>query len=256
MLRNHVICLFFIGQLVAVPPARIPTELYQQFTMDGQITVQYFYLDGTIVKSQPKVYLKATIDQLLEQVKQRKTFYYSATDYWLYQALEVYSIKRQKVAIFGSVQPVYEAICLFYGGIPITIEYNKWVTDHPDLRCMTPAEYAQQPMIFDAAFSISSFEHDGLGRYGDPINPWADLEIMQAVQKMIKPNGLLFLAVPVARDCLVWNAHRIYGKIRLPLLLKDWELVACFGITGLEDPIFSTQSHKDPIQPILVLRNK
>lgn len=32
---------------------------------------------------------------------------------------------------------------------------------------------------FDAVVSMSSLDHDGLGRYGDPINPNADLESMQ-----------------------------------------------------------------------------
>ena len=28
---------------------------------------------------------------------------------------------------------------------------------------------------FDAVVSFSSLEHSGLGRYGDAINPWADV---------------------------------------------------------------------------------
>jgi hypothetical protein len=28
---------------------------------------------------------------------------------------------------------------------------------------------------FDAVVSFSSIEHSGLGRYGDGLNPWADL---------------------------------------------------------------------------------
>eukprot|EP00958_Prasinococcus_capsulatus_P014869 scaffold1564_cov389-Prasinococcus_capsulatus_cf.AAC.28 len=32
---------------------------------------------------------------------------------------------------------------------------------------------------FDAAFAISSLDHDGLGRYGDPVNPFADFQAME-----------------------------------------------------------------------------
>jgi hypothetical protein len=31
---------------------------------------------------------------------------------------------------------------------------------------------------FDAMVSFSSLEHSGLGRYGDGLNPWADLITM------------------------------------------------------------------------------
>jgi hypothetical protein len=255
MKRFLLICLILTRQLLAAPPSRIPDNFYKDFTLNGQIEVLYEYIDGTVSQAKPNVYAKETIDQLLKEIQQHKTFYYGVTDTWLYQALEKYSIKDKKVAIFGSVKPIYESICLFFGGTPVTIEYNKWSTNHPALTCITPAEYEQNPILFDAAFSISSFEHDGLGRYGDPINPWADIETMQKTKKMLKPNGLLFLAVPVAKDYLVWNAHRIYGKIRLPLLLQGWEIVECFGIKGLNDPIFNPNSNRDAIQPVLVLKN-
>ena len=29
-------------------------------------------------------------------------------------------------------------------------------------------------------------------------------------------------------DCVVWNAHRIYGRHRLPLLLRGWRLLGFF----------------------------
>ncbi len=84
--------------------------------------------------------------------------------------------------------------------------------------------------LFDASFSISSFEHDGLGRYGDPIAPDGDLAAMAAVRSLLKDDGFLFLAVPCGRDAVVWNAQRIYGKARLPLLLGGgWDIVSVHG---------------------------
>ena len=78
---------------------------------------------------------------------------------------------------------------------------------------------------FDVVFSISSFEHDGLGRYGDPINPTGDIEAMINVKSMLKKDGILFLAVPVGVDTIFWNAHRIYGKHRFPKLIDGWEII-------------------------------
>lgn len=47
------------------------------------------------------------------------------------------------------------------------------------------------------AIFICSFDHDGLGRYGDPINPWGDLLAMQTVQRVLYEGGHLFLTVPI-----------------------------------------------------------
>lgn len=62
-------------------------------------------------------------------------------------------------------------------------------------------------------------------RYGDPINPEADLEAMAKTTSYLKDGGLLFLAVPVGRDAIYWNSCRVYGKARLPLLFEKWDLL-------------------------------
>ena len=50
---------------------------------------------------------------------------------------------------------------------------------------------------FDIALSISSFDHDGLGRYGDPIDAIADIRAMRLAQCLLKPQGLMFLTIPI-----------------------------------------------------------
>ena len=42
-----------------------------------------------------------------------------------------------------------------------------------------------------------SFDHDGLGRYGDPVNPDADLEAMQNARRLLRPGHKMFLTVPI-----------------------------------------------------------
>lgn len=41
----------------------------------------------------------------------------------------------------------------------------------------------------DFAFSYSSIEHNGLGRYGDPLDPNADLHDMEMLSCIIRPGG-------------------------------------------------------------------
>ena len=71
---------------------------------------------------------------------------------------------------------------------------------------------------FDFAVSFSSIEHSGLQRYGDPRDPIGDLREVQKVWCMLKRGGILFLGLPRGQDQLVYNAHRIYGRIRLAMI--------------------------------------
>ncbi len=55
---------------------------------------------------------------------------------------------------------------------------------------------------------------------------------MGEMRALVKPDGFLVLGVPVARDAVVWNAHRLYGRARLPLLLRGWSIDAFVGFDG------------------------
>ena len=232
-----------------LPALFIPSRLRNRYDMNGKIHLSYNYSDDSYL--QPIVYTKGMLDSYIEKVMKHEVFYYQQTDTWLYQALEKHGINNKSVVIMGSRLPVYESICLAYGGRPTTVEYNTIISQDARLKIMTVEECVKRQVRFDAAFSISSFEHDGLGRYGDALNPDGDLEMMKKMQLVLKPNGLLFLAVPVGPDALVWNSHRIYGKLRLPLLLKDWEIIDTFGFSE------SSFEHRDPgdKDPVFVLKN-
>ena len=70
---------------------------------------------------------------------------------------------------------------------------------------------------------------------GDPIDPDADIAAMRNLKNSIIPGGLLYLAVPVGEDTILWNQGRIYGKLRLPRLLEGWDLVGTFHGGGITD---------------------
>ena len=82
-----------------------------------------------------------------------------------------------------------------------TVEYNRLTYDHPNITTLLLSNLDATKMHFDVAISLSSFDHDGLGRYGDPINPDGDLEAMKTVQRVLNEEGLLFLTVPIGMEC-------------------------------------------------------
>ena len=118
---------------------------------------------------------------------------------------------------------------------------------------MTTEEYKENPVIFDAGISISSFEHYGLGRYGDPLDPNGDMKAMLEMKDIIKKGGLLFLAVPIGHDNIVYNVHRIYGRKRFFRLIENWKLIESFGF---KETMLDKKSGLHPVyQPVFVLEN-
>lgn len=214
-----------------VPPRFMPEEYYNRFTLNGKIRVEYCYADDASTRQVPFIYDQETINAYVKNAEKRFLYYYALTDQYLYNALTRWPISGKEVAILGSETPWYESIALAFGAHPTTIDYNKIISQDPRIRSLSLKEYEQNPTQFDALISISSFEHDGLGRYGDPIHPDGDLIAMSKAKTMLKPGGLLFLAIPVGKDLLVWNSRRVYGSLRLPLLLAGWEVLETFGFS-------------------------
>lgn len=54
-------------------------------------------------------------------------------------------------------------------------------------------------------------EHIGLGRYGDPLDPEGSIKAAKELERILKPNGKLYLSLPVGRERVCFNAHRVYA---------------------------------------------
>ena len=208
------------------------------------------------------IYDKNLLDMFIKKADKKYNFYYGETDKYLFEYLDNFSIKNKNVAILGSTVPWYEAIVLSRKGNPFTFEYNEIQTNDKRLTTYKFEEWSKNSQKFDVVFSISSFEHDGLGRYGDPINPDGDILAMKSVKEnLISKNGVLVLSVPIGKDAVAFNAHRIYGKTRFEKLTEGFEIVDSFGF---EEPQFdryktsgniSTKKNSDwPFQPIFILK--
>ena len=59
--------------------------------------------------------------------------------------------------------------------------------------------------------ALCSLEHFGLGRYGDPIDPEACFLCFTQIRKKLKPGGNLYVSVPVGRERVEFNAHRVFA---------------------------------------------
>lgn len=69
-------------------------------------------------------------------------------------------------------------------------------------------------------------EHVGLGRYGDPINPSGSRLAAAELQRVLKPGGRLFLSVPVGRERVCFNAHRVFSSSTIRDFFQELQLKA------------------------------
>ena len=65
-----------------------------------------------------------------------------------------------------------------------------------------------------------------LGRYGDPLNPWADIIAVAQAWCASAKDAKLAIGVPTmasrGADINAFNAHRIYGPVMYPFLTTNW----------------------------------
>jgi len=73
----------------------------------------------------------------------------------------------------------------------------------------------------DSLSSLHAIEHFGLGRYGDPIDIDGHLKAINNLHLMLKPNGKFYLSVPIGRQRIDFNAHRVFNITYLLEILND-----------------------------------
>jgi hypothetical protein len=140
------------------------------------------------------------------------------------------AIKSRCVAVFSSITPWAEATLHRFGAAQIyTVDYNTPIIEPTiPVQSLTFSSIrgSQHVIQFDSAVSFSGIEHDGNGRYGDPMNPEGDLSALRELWCLLRPHGILFLGVPIdSSDRNTFPYHRIYGPIRLPQLFEPFTLL-------------------------------
>lgn len=89
---------------------------------------------------------------------------------------------------------------------------------------------------------LHAMEHIGLGRYGDPIDPWGCFKGMQELQRVLAPGGKLYFSVPIGRERLEFNAHRVFDPFTVIEAFSSLTLVEFAAINDQGDLI-------DPAKP-------
>ena len=67
-------------------------------------------------------------------------------------------------------------------------------------------------------------EHIGLGRYGDTLDTYGTEKAVTELQRIVSPQGKLYLSTPVGRSRIRFNAHRIFNPSYIVDLFKGFNL--------------------------------
>jgi Caenorhabditis protein of unknown function, DUF268 len=79
----------------------------------------------------------------------------------------------------------------------------------------------------DSVSCLHALEHFGLGRYGDELDPDGHERGFRGLANLVSPGGFLYLSVPIGRQRIDFNGHRVLGYASIRALFrKQFELVA------------------------------
>jgi SAM-dependent methyltransferase len=74
--------------------------------------------------------------------------------------------------------------------------------------------------------SICVIEHIGLGRYGDPIDPWGTEKSLAELKRVVRPGGDLYLSVPLDDERRTYfNAHRAFTEPYLLEIFRPFDVI-------------------------------
>jgi hypothetical protein len=178
------------------------------------------------------------------------------SDYFL-EALTGHVANGSSVLVIGSAEPWHEAVCLALNASRVTtVDYGSRKYEHPRLDQVNASFWKQvgdANLNYDVVVAASALDHDGLGRYGDPIAPDGDLLTVRLLLRALAPGAKVILSVPVGPDRIIWNLMRIYGKDRLARLIDGYDVVESIGYdaTKLDD---APENVLRTDEPVFVLR--
>ena len=96
--------------------------------------------------------------------------------------------------------------------------------------------------------ALCSLEHFGLGRYGDDIDPEACFKVFENICRKMKKGGNLYISVPVGRERVEFNAHRIFYASTIVSCFDEMELLeySCAACNCIEKNVPIVKYDNDP----------
>lgn len=117
--------------------------------------------------------------------------------------------------------------------IPTTfLDYRPLEASLPGLECRE-GDILALPFETGSISSLSCLhvaEHIGLGRYGDPLDPLGTAKACAELARVLAPEGHLYFGLPIGRERLCFNAHRVHFANTIIHYFQGLDLVEFSGV--------------------------
>jgi len=255
------------------PPAFPPPLLLADYSRGGALNVERgtVYLDASWGENSEREWGREWIERLVDSFRDPTFFTSSYGDvdgFAFREGVRRAGVEGKSILVIGSSWPWIESLLLAEGAAHVTtLDYLPISSDHPRVTTLQPAEarrlyQAGRLGPFGGVVSYSSVEHSGLGRYGDGLNPWGDVQTISRAWCASSPGAFLLLGVPSgalgssggsclgAAEGVEWNSGRVYGVRTWPHLVANWRAEWRTPTVGALDG----QTPQCVAQPLVLLR--
>lgn len=109
----------------------------------------------------------------------------------------------------------------------IFVDYRPLKTSLPGLTSIA-GNILDLPFPDDSIESLSCLhviEHIGLGRYGDPIDAHGSVKAALELQRIVSRGGNLFVSLPIGRERICFNAHRVHSPNSVLKMFPNLQLI-------------------------------
>ncbi|EGT47037.1 hypothetical protein CAEBREN_10313 [Caenorhabditis brenneri] len=180
----------------------------------------------------------------------------------MHYAMKNYYLADKRGLVLASDHPIVEIQAIQNGASRI-LSIGQVARETNDISSMSLTDFAKNhqryTQSFDFVATFGTIETVGLGRYGDVLDAFGDLQMMAMLGCALKKGGLFFLGIPIGRDAIIFNQNRIYGHARLPMLIAGFEWIATFSedsekSTEITGPEIDRLHKFDNLKRTLVLR--
>lgn len=197
----------------------------------GQIPKAFWNFINELGDKWTQKHIDTGLKSLNEKIDDITPIHYPFAGKMIKESIEFLSLnKDSKVLVAGSVSPWIECICLNYGFKSIiTSDYQIKKIEDPRIKFVHAHDISNYK--FDLIVSFSSIEHDGLGRYGDPINPYGPFNATDEFYRSLSCNGKLICGVPVFTtdnqhpSVIQGNFHIIFSQKSINKLFRQFTLL-------------------------------
>lgn len=97
----------------------------------------------------------------------------------------------------------------------------------------------------DSVSCLHVIEHFGLGRYGDKTDVYGFKKGLNNIYRILKKDGKFYFSVPIGRQRIEYNAHRVFSVKYLAELFKDKYKTLSFSYIDDEDNFYESVELKE-----------